>query len=483
VNILVRGIGEFVGLVLLLAGTVWITRTVGPTSFGYFAVSLTFVSLGATLVNAGLSTAGSQRVINQPAGAGDALWVVTATRLLIAAAAIVVTEAALLVLPVTPVLREYLAIGILAWAALPFRTEWLLVAQGRVRAVSFLRIVGSTVTALLAVILLRSSSDAGRLPWIAVAAVGCTAFAGWVLALQSSSPTRPPGRLLHTLRDYLTAGAHYLKSDASIFIFNSSDRFFLYVFATPTVVGLYDAAYRVIQPFYVISLVVGDAMYSSLSRAFGTDRLASVFRVYVDRMCFATIPLGFFLAAFSGLVISIIYGPAYAEAASYLAVLGWVITFGYTAGIAVLPFTGWNRPREYGNATATGGVVNLALNVALIPALGGLGAAWATVASKATVTVVGLAFFRRVTAYPLVRDLFAYAAISACALGAALLLRQLGSVPEAVAALTFGVVYAALVAAFRWRIHSPLRSSSVGNLTAGAGGVDERGWSTRGRGR
>ncbi len=451
VSIVVRAVGEIIGLVLNLVATVWMSRTVGPTFFGYLAVTVTLVSLGAIVVNAGLSTAGSQRVANDPARAGEVVWVVTIARLAIAGVAILLAEAILAVTPVAPVLREYLRIGVLAWVALPFRTEWLLVAQGRVRAISVLRIVGSATMAFVAVALLRDASDADRLAWVPVAAAAVAALAGWSIALRSSPPGRPSWSVAATMRAYFSDGFHYLKSDASMFIFNSSDRLFLYVFATPAVVGLYDAAYRVIQPFYLISSVVGDAMYLPLARAIGTERLAPVFRRYVDLMGFATIPLGFFLVRFAPQVISILYGPVYADASAYLAILGWVITFGYTSGIAVLPFTAWNRPREYGNATAAGGVLNLALNLLLIPLVGGLGAALATVAAKVAVTVAGLRHFRLVTSYPIVRDFREYVAISALALLASAATRLISDVPVVAEMMLFGMVYVGFVAAVRWR--------------------------------
>jgi O-antigen/teichoic acid export membrane protein len=220
-------------------------------------------------------------------------------------------------------------------------------------------------------------------------------------------------------------------------------------------VGLYEAAYRVIQPLYLISTVVTDAMYLQLARAYGTDRLAPTFRRYVDLMCFATIPLGFFLLAFAPLLIATIYGTNYMAASPYLAVLGWVITFGYTSGIAVIPFSAWNRPREYGNSTAFGGVLNLGLNFGLIPPYGGLGAAWATVAAKIAVTLAGIRYFRRATDYPLVRDFLEYLAISAAAFVAAIITRRLFPEADLTGMVVFGLVYVSLVGFVRWRRHGP----------------------------
>ena len=454
VNLLVRAGAEVTGLAIGLVTTVWVSRVVGPTYFGYYAVMVTVVTLGAILINGGLSTAGSQRVANEPAKAGEILWVVTVSRAIIAAAGIVGALILLVGAPIDPILRGYLQVGIISWAVLPFRSEWVLVAQGRVRTLSGIRIAASSASLLVAVLFVRDASNAGNIAWVFVSAAIVGAV-GSSLGAQQSSRFRRPAEISLAVRAYFADGLDYLKSDASMFIFTSSDRLFLYVFATPAVVGLYEAAYRVIQPLYLISNVVTDAMYLQLARAYKTDHLAPTLRRYVDLMCFGTIPLGFFLLAFAPLLVATIYGTKYMAASPYLAVLGWVITFGYMSGIAVIPFSAWNRPREYGNSTAFGGVLNLGLNFLLIPPYGGLGAAWATVAAKVAVTLAGIRYFRRVTDYPVVRDFLEYLFISAAAFFAAIITRRLLPDADVTAIIAFGLVYVSLVGIVRWRRHGP----------------------------
>jgi O-antigen/teichoic acid export membrane protein len=474
VKILLRGGAEVTALVLGVVSTLWVSRTVGPSFFGYYAVMVTIVAIGALLINAGLSTAGSQRIANDPTKAGEVAWVVTVSRAMIAVASILGGFVVLAVTPIDPVLRDYLRVGLVAWALLPFRSEWVLVAQGRLRALSALRVAGSVATVLAAILLVRDLSDADRVAWIPVVGAIVSAAGSSVVAHRWSRFRRPVDVKVETaIRTYLHEGLHYLKSDASVFIFTSSDRLFLYVFATPTVVGLYEAAYRVIQPFYTISTVLGDAMYLPLAQAFGTDRLRSTFRRYVDLMCFATIPLGCFLLAFSPAVVSVLYGSRYAGASEYLTILGWVITFGYTSGIAVIPFSAWNRPREYGNSTALGGAVNIGLNFALIPPFKGAGAAWATVAAKIAVTIAGIRYFRRATDYPLVLDFAQYLAISAAALAAAVPVTWFLPFPAASGMFVFGLVYVVLVAVVRWRHYGRLSPDNVRSLLEGGSGVDK----------
>ena len=475
-KIVLRGGAEVTALVLGVVSSLWVSRAVGPTYFGYYAVTVTIVALGGLLINGGLSTAGSQRVANEPRGAGEVAWIVIVSRGLIAVVAVLGGLVVLAVAPIDPVLRDYLRVELIVWAFIPLRSEWVLVAQGRLRAISVLRVAGSVATVLAAVLLVRDVSDADRIAWIPVVGAVVSAAGSSVLVYRSS-PFRRPADLpiAATIREYLGNGLHYLKSDVSMFIFTSSDRLFLYAFATPAVVGLYAAAYNVIQPFYMISAVVGDAMYLPLARAFGTDRLKPTFRRYVDLMCFATIPLGFFLLAFSSTVIAILYGSKYTGSSEYLAVLGWVITFGYTSGIAVIPFSAWNRPREYGNSTLFGGALNLGLNFALIPPFGGFGAAWATVAAKVAVTLAGIRYFRRATDYPLVRDFAEYLAISAAAFAVGVPATWVLPYPAASGIVVFGLVYVALVAVVRWRHYGPLSPGTLRSLLPGGSGVNKGG--------
>lgn len=450
-KILVRGGAEITSLLLAVVATLWVIRGIGPTYFGYYAVTVTIVTIGGVLINAGLSTAGSQRIANEPSRAGEVAWVIMVSRGLIATAIVIVGFVVLAVVPIDSVLRSYLRVGLIVWALAPFKNEWVLVGQGRLKAISGLRVVGSAATLLAAVLLVRDVSDADRVAWILV--VGAiVSTAGSSFAVHRRLAIRRPldVAIMRTAREYLRGGLHYLKSDVSVFIFTGSDRLFLYAFATPAVVGLYAAAYSVIQPFYTISAVVGDAMYLPLAQSFGTDGLRLLFRRYVDLMCFATIPLGFFLLAFAPTVVAILLGTKYVGAGGYLAILGWVITFGYTSGIAVIPFSAWNRPREYGNATALGGAVNLGLNFGLIPPFEGFGAAWATVAAKVAVTLAGIRYFRRATDYPIVRDFAEYFAISAAACGAGLAASELLSYGPIAGIAVFTLVYLTLVAFVRW---------------------------------
>ena len=179
-------------------------------------------------------------------------------------------------------------------------------------------------------------------------------------------------------------------------------------------------------------------------------------------MCVATIPLGFFCMAFAPWVIGLVYGTRFANAADYLAILGWVITFGYTSAVVVSPFLAWGMPRQYGNSIFAGNVANLALNLLLIPSFQAVGAAVATLAAKIAVTVLGLRHFRQATTYPVVADFSVYFAISGFALGLATIPGFLLHLPDVFGVSVFGVTYATLAFASRGRYYRrPVSEATV----------------------
>ena len=110
-------------------------------------------------------------------------------------------------------------------------------------------------------------------------------------------------------------------------------------------------------------------------------------------------------------------------------------------------------PREYGNAVLGGSVVNLVLNLALIPPMAGIGAAVATVAAKVAVTLAGIRYFWKATSYPVLRDFVVYFAISAVAFAASVSAIAVLRSADGVGVLVFGGTYLVLAAVTRLPAH------------------------------
>jgi len=457
--VVVRGLAEILALGSNAIAVVVASRAVGPTNFGTLALAAAIGQLGIIIGNAGISTYGSQRIASETRDQRDqpgqisSVWLaVVISRIVpsIVAATAGILAAALLVQD--PLLRGFLYVVFPSLMVLPLKSEWFLVALGRIQAVAFVRAAGAIGTAILTVVLIRGEADADRLPLLFVVPLVVTATLSSLMVVRSDRAGQRARQLTSAgvMTHYVRSGWHYLKADASVFVYANSDRLFLWVLSGPTVLGLYDAAYKLLLPFYAVGAVVSDSMYQRLAHAIGRPSFAVVFRRWVDFMSVATVPAGFVCMAYSAWIIGLIYGEQFEGAAVYLSLLGWVITIGYLAGIITIPFTAWNAPREYANSIVAGGVTNLALNVALIPGLAGAGAALATIAAKAAVGIVGFRYFRRKTEYPVLRDFAFYLVASGASVLIASMTARLG-IPIPAQIVLAGMTYAAMVGFFRLR--------------------------------
>jgi len=102
------------------------------------------------------------------------------------------------------------------------------------------------------------------------------------------------------------------------------------------------------------------------------------------------------LFSLAGAQVLAVFGPSFREAGPIAAVLVWSEIASFVTVIMTNVVLAKGLQRFLPFATIQGAALNLGLNLVLIPRLGGLGAAWATVVSYSAVSVL-LAFAPRET--------------------------------------------------------------------------------------
>jgi O-antigen/teichoic acid export membrane protein len=411
-----RASAEIVALVATALATIMTVRTIGPAMAGNLAVTSTLFYAGTVIVGGGIPSFGAQRVALDEAG-GHFVRSALSARLVLALAWFGVVQLVVAILPFDAALAALIRSTTLGAFAIAAKHEWYLVGRGRVGMVSVVRASSALATVAVAVIFVRAEDTVGLTLFVLagpVLAAGLSSlFAGRLLVARPRLFDGPDIGIVDALR----GGLHYLKADVSIFVYNNSDRPFVYLFGGAAAAGLYDAAYKLIQPFSAVSGVISDTMFRALATVPRAGRPHTILlRRYVDRMFVATIPVGFFTLGFGQQVVDLVYGHAFAGAGPLLGVLGWVVSAGYVSGVFAMPLAAWQAPREYGNSILAGSIANLLLNIALIPQLMGIGAALATVGAKLVVAAFALTPFRARSSYPVVRDLSAYGMASGVAL-------------------------------------------------------------------
>jgi O-antigen/teichoic acid export membrane protein len=172
-----------------------------------------------------------------------------------------------------------------------------------------------------------------------------------------------------------------------------ADILILSVLASQAVVGLYGAAYRLFEATTFITVALHGAfmaMYTYLGRT-TTPTVGSVYQ-RSQKLCLALLmPIGVSLGLLAEPICRTLYGPDFVDAAPALRILAAVpVLFGVVVLANGLVLSR-EHPRRMMYAVAIAAVVNIGVNLALIPSLDEVGAALAMLISMVVYVIIAMA--------------------------------------------------------------------------------------------
>lgn len=166
-----------------------------------------------------------------------------------------------------------------------------------------------------------------------------------------------------------------------------------------TQVGIYSAAARISEAWYFIPMAIVTSVFPAMIHARKTDlpRYHKRLQNLYDLLVLISLPVALVISFSANPIIHLIYGPEYEGAGIMLAVHIWsgVFVFMGSASSQYLLAEGYTMISFY--RTAAGALVNILLNIWLIPLYGGLGASIATLIAYfvATFSILVLARTRQ----------------------------------------------------------------------------------------
>jgi O-antigen/teichoic acid export membrane protein len=171
-------------------------------------------------------------------------------------------------------------------------------------------------------------------------------------------------------------------------VFATTDRLMVGFLRSEAEVGYYAVAHRLTVAVLVPADVLAQAFLPVLAAVKGDA--APMRRLSTDftrAMLFAGTPLLFGTALLAHPLVTLFSGPSFAPAAPILVLLMLSAAASYAGKCFGDSLLAWDQEARHAKALATGAVVNVALNLALVPLWGGHGAALATAVATAFVAV------------------------------------------------------------------------------------------------
>jgi O-antigen/teichoic acid export membrane protein len=356
-----------------------------PAGYGAYAVALAFGSIVGALAGAGVQPLAIREIARAPRAAAGIFWTAFWLRGATSASAFAV---AVVVLHFAGFERGTYLAGIFFTVSVLFdgmTAQAMTLFRGRQQMGIEARLTSGGRIANLVVTLIAIAIA----PHVAeVAVASAIASAGLVaIALRLVVREVPPLRLrVRAARALLAQSIPFAAGGLLIYIFFRIDVLLLRFLGVGAVhIGNYSAAYRVMEVTRVPSAMIAQG-YGPAAARFreGSEKarlVALASRAWTVTIGIA-LPSVLAFALVPGLIVHLVFGSAYREAVGLLLVMAAMPAFMAINGIAIQTV---NSQGYQGWCTAIFGacaVFNVALNLILIPRVGALGAAIATIATE-----------------------------------------------------------------------------------------------------
>lgn len=184
------------------------------------------------------------------------------------------------------------------------------------------------------------------------------------------------------LRQALKFGFPLLFSTIGIMILNLSDRYMIKFFLNLKAVGLYDFGYRIAGVIYMfLILPFNQAFLPAAYKAYNQPDDKRYYTKAMTYMCFITIWGGLALSLFSNWIILLMGNKNYLDAQSFIPVIILAYIFSGKRNIASTGLLLAGKTSYIAYITMGAGIINILLNLWLIPLYGIIAAAYTTLFS------------------------------------------------------------------------------------------------------
>jgi O-antigen/teichoic acid export membrane protein len=162
-------------------------------------------------------------------------------------------------------------------------------------------------------------------------------------------------------------------------------------------VGIYSMAYRPLGPVYWLPRVVMQAAFPSFARLASADHqaLGRAFSSSLRLMWLISLPMALCVSAYAGPVVAILAGPEFAAAAVPMRILAWIVSLSFLSFQFRFVLTALGRAQAYVRLAVPVLLLEVCLELALIPRWGYLGACAGLCAGELTFALGGLALCLR----------------------------------------------------------------------------------------
>jgi len=369
----------------LLVG-IWVARYLGPDQFGVFSYAIAYAALFGSVAKLGLDSIVVRDLVQEPAlrktYMGTAFW------LKIVGALFMLSLVVLASLFTSNSTTTNLYIFIIA-SGIIFQSfevvDFYFQSQVLSKFVSLCKITQLLISSLIKIYLISISAD---LYWFVLVSLvdQITLAISLFIAYRCQKIGNFYGYFdLAVAKKMLKDSWPLMISGLVIAVYMRIDQVMIKEMLGNREVGLYSAAVRLSEAFYFIPVLICQSIFPAIVNARRISEEVYYLRLQklFSFMARSSIAIAIVMTFLSGWLVTIIYGDAYSEAGLVLSVHIWGGVFVFLGVASSNWFLSENLQRYSLINTTVGAIINILLNLILIPRYGVSGAAVATVIAYA----------------------------------------------------------------------------------------------------
>ena len=381
-NILHLGVGEAIARLCGIATFVFLAHAYGVILVAVYALSQSIAQYSQLLIDFGLRHIGARLIARNPQSAHEIVRRVQRRRLLMAGLVLpfILGYAALARLPLD--MKVVLLVFAVTCALYALSLDWAAWGKAQLR---FVGLAKAIVPASILVFLTIGRGSAEHALWWIVAGnavgFGLQAIICWAW-WRRHRPAESVGDL-DIVSDSLkwrrtsVMGVAWLGNLA----FNSVDMLMLGVMSNPEQVGLYSAAYRVLNQVLLVYYLLTQSLYPQFAQQSVEERVRMLKARILLPLLGAGVAIAVVVAISRRPVITILFGHQFLLACPLLLLLAWAIPLDFLTSYLSNAYIAWGMEKKILLCTTVAAGSNILLNLIWIPAYGAMAAALNTLAS------------------------------------------------------------------------------------------------------
>ena len=366
---------------------VWVARYLGPARFGDFSYALAFVALFVPLTTLGLEAVVVRDLVREPRARDEILGTAFLLRMCGGLLSVVMILVVIALIRAQDVLVRTLTgivtIGIV-FQAFDTIDIWF---QSRVESKYpvYARFAALVLANVAKIVLIVRGAPLVAFAWVAVFEMVMTA-AGLVVTYRACGFFITAWRAsLSRARSLLGQSWALVLSGVLALIYLKIDQVMLGEMSGNEAVGIYSTAVRISEVWYFVPVAITSSIFPALirSREMGGGIYRKRLQQLYDFLVWIALGVAVVMTFTANRLVVILFGEAYAASGPILAIHVWAGIFVFLKAALGRWLLNEGLLHFLFVSNSVGAAANVVLNLFLIPAYGGVGAAIATVISYA----------------------------------------------------------------------------------------------------